>query len=161
MAESVMAGEANEMKLNAFQKAALAKLRAGNAVRDIVGVTTADIETIHRLGLGFMEQGKYEQARPMFQFACLYGHEVPRYWSSLGSCRQQLREYAQAIDAYMLGFLLDSENPWPPINMAVCFLAAKDKANAANALSTAEQTLTNGRADETARQRIAALRQAL
>jgi type III secretion system low calcium response chaperone LcrH/SycD len=161
MAESAMGGGASTTGLTAFQKEALAKLQKGSALKDIVGLSDRDIEAIHRIGLNFAEQGKYEQAKPMFQFACLHAHEEPRYWSSLGNCRQMLKEYNEAIDAYMLGFLLDGGNPWPPIHMAVCFLANRDKENAANALSAAEETLADGRRDETARQRIAALRQAL
>ena len=60
-----------------------------------------------------------------------------------------------------MGYLLDQNNPWPVIQAAICYLALQDKEQAADALTLAEKTIANSKPNETARQRIAALRQAL
>jgi type III secretion system low calcium response chaperone LcrH/SycD len=147
--------------LSSFQKEALATLQAGGTAGDAVGLSAADIETIHRIGLSLLDQGKYEQAQPMFQFACLYAHNERRFWISLGDCRRMLKEYSGAIDAYIMGMIDDSRDPWPLIHVATCFLATNDAASAAAALKMAEQAMAKGTFDELVQQRVSALRQAL
>jgi type III secretion system low calcium response chaperone LcrH/SycD len=159
--EKIMVDGSKAGGLTAFQMGALAKMKEGSAIKDIVGLSAADIETVHRIGTSFAEQGKYDQAEPMFQFACLNDHAQPRYWSSLANCRQMLKKYPEAIDAYALALLLEPTNPWPPTYMAVCSLAMQDKQSAGRALAIAEGVIADGAPNEAARQRIAALRQAL
>jgi type III secretion system low calcium response chaperone LcrH/SycD len=160
MAEKVASKAAAET-MTAFQKKALNVLEGGGALKDAVGLTAADVETVHSIGVTFVEQGKYEQAEPMFQFACLHAHTTPRYWASLGNCRQMMRNYVGAVAAFDYGLMLDENDPWAPIHIAVCCLALGNKDGAARALTAAEQAVASGKPDEAVRQRIVALRQAL
>jgi type III secretion system low calcium response chaperone LcrH/SycD len=145
-------------KLTPRQLGELKVLAAGKPLKDAAGFSTADVETIYTIGINYAERGRYEQAEPMFEFACLTEHINPRYWSALGSCRQRLKNYAGAIDAYGYAHLISGDDPWPAIHAAVCYLALADKGNAAKALNLAASKAAK---DETARQRIAALQQAL
>jgi type III secretion system low calcium response chaperone LcrH/SycD len=150
-----------ELELTPELKELVDKVAAGATLKDLRGISDADVETVYTVGFNLYNQGKYGEAEPLFEFACLYSNTDPRYWVALGSCRQMLKSYKSAIDAYGFGFLLDSENPWPVVHTAVCYMALSDRDNAKDALSLAEQTITMGKPDAAASQRIAALRQAL
>jgi type III secretion system low calcium response chaperone LcrH/SycD len=160
-AGTIKIGELEVSGLTAEQKAALDIVAKGGTLKDVRGLTDEDIETVYTIGFNLYKQGKYGEAEPLFEFACLYSNVEERYWVALGSCRQMLKNYKAAIDAYGFGYLLDSDNPWPVIHTAVCYLALSDKAQAKDALQLAEQTIAQAKPDAAATQRIAALRQAL
>lgn len=157
----VVVGNVKVTGLTSFQKTALDVLASGGGLKDLRGLTDADVETIYAIGFNLYKQAKYEQAEPLFQFACLYAHNDPRYWLALGNCRQMAKNYKGAVDAYGFSYLLNSDDPWPVIQTAICYLALQDKGNAADALTLAEKTLDQGKPDATARERIAGLRKAL
>jgi len=146
--------------LSPFQKRAMEVIGGGGTLKDVAGLGDADIETIHAIGHTLYSQAKYDQAEPMFQFACFYSHLEPRYWMSLGNCRQATKNYQAAIDAYGTGYMLDTDDAWPAIQVAICYLALGNKELARDSLALAGQAIKN-RPDEKARQRISALRQAL
>jgi type III secretion system low calcium response chaperone LcrH/SycD len=161
MSDTYTIGELEIAGLTAEQKQALDMIAAGKSLREIRGLKRSDVERIYATGFNLYQHAKFAEAEPLFECACLYGSTDPRYWVALGSCRQMQKSYQGAIDAYGFGYLYDSENPWPVINSAVCYLALSNKDNAKDALALAEQTIAQGKPDEAATQRIAALRQAL
>lgn len=146
--------------LSAVQKKALEVIGSGGTLAAVRGLTGEEIETIYAIGFNLYNQGKYAMAEPMFQFACLYAHLEPRYWLALGNCRQMAKNHQAAIDAYGMAFIMDVDDPWPTIQAAICYLGLGDKEQAADALSLADKAIGR-RPNETARMRIAALRQAL
>jgi type III secretion system low calcium response chaperone LcrH/SycD len=161
MSETVTVGDLPLGELTPMQQKALEVLSAGGTLKDVRGLSKEDIETIYAIGYNLYNQAQYDKAEPMFQFACFYQHTEARYWVALGNCRQMAKNYQPAIDAYGFGYALDQANPWPVIQAAICYLALQDKGQAAEALTLAEQTIENSTPNEAARQRIAALRQAL
>ncbi len=161
MADAVTAGGIELSGLSPMQKRALEVLSAGGTLKDVRGLSREDLETIYAIGYNLYNQALYEKAEPMFQFACFYEHTEARYWVALGNCRQMGKKYQAAIDAFGMGYALDQANPWPVIQAAICYLALQDKDQAGEALTLAEKTIENSTPNETARQRIAALRQAL
>jgi type III secretion system low calcium response chaperone LcrH/SycD len=152
---------ADQLKLTPGQERALEIMASGGTLKDVRGLTAEDVETIYAIGFNLYNQAKYGQAEPMFQFACLYQHTEPRYWMALGNCRQMAKNYQPAIDAYGFAYALNLEDPWPVVQSAICFLALQDKEQAGKALDLADQTIAKGKPNETARQRVAALRHAL
>jgi len=158
--EMTAVGTVEVGNLSTIQKRAIEVLGGGGTLADVAGLRAEDIETIHAIGENFYNQAQYDQAEPMFQFACFYAHLEPRYWMSLGKCRQMTKNYQGAIDAYAMSHMRDAGNAWPPIQAAICCLALNEKGAAAEALALAESAV-KARPDETARQRILALRQAL
>lgn len=161
MSDAVTVGGLELDALSSMQKKALEVLSAGGTLKDVRGLSREDLETIYAIGYNLYNQAQYEKAEPMFQFACFYEHTEARYWVALGNCRMMAKKYQPAIDAYGMGYALDLANPWPVIQTAICYLALQDKGQAAEALKLADQTIASGTPNETARQRIAALRQAL
>jgi type III secretion system low calcium response chaperone LcrH/SycD len=160
MSETLTLGNVEFSGLTPIQKKAMEVLGAGGMMKDIRGLSGEEIETVYSIGFTLYNQGKYAQAEPMFQFACFYAHLEPRYWMALGNCRQMLKKYQPAIDSYGFAFLIDIEDPWPPIQTAICYLAMGNKELAGESLSLAEKAIAD-KPNETARQRVAALRQAL
>jgi type III secretion system low calcium response chaperone LcrH/SycD len=149
------------LELTPSQEKALELVAAGGTLKDVRGLSQDDIETIYALGYNLYNQAKYDQAEPMFQFACLYSHTEQRYWMALGNCRQMAKKYQPAIDAYGFAFALNLEDPWPVVQSAICYLALQNKDLAGQALDLADKTIANGKPNDAARQRIAALRHAL
>jgi type III secretion system low calcium response chaperone LcrH/SycD len=158
--ETLNLGEAELTELSPIQKKALEVIGSGGTLADVRGLSAEEIETIYSIGFNLYNQAKYALAEPMFQFACFYSHLEPRYWMALGNCRQMAKNYQAAIDAYGMGYMIDVDDPWPPIQAAICYLGLSDKGQAADALTLAEKSIAR-RSNETARLRIAALRQAL
>ena len=161
MSEALVVGDLEVKGLDPVQKKALEVLAAGGTLKDIRGLSKEDIETIYAMGYNFYNQAKYDRAEPMFQFACFYAHNQARYWMALGNCRQMSKKYQGAIDAYGFGYFLDSDDPWPLIQAAVCHLALGNKDAAGEALNLAEKSIESGDPNEAAMQRVKALRQAL
>jgi type III secretion system low calcium response chaperone LcrH/SycD len=150
-----------KLELTPGQAHALQVMDQGGTLKDVRGLTGADIETVYAFGYNFYNQAKYEQAEPMFQFACLYQHTESRYWMALGNCRQMAKKYQPAIDAYGFAYALNLEDPWPVIQAAICLLALHNKELAGQALDMADKVIANSKPDDAASQRIAALRHAL
>jgi type III secretion system low calcium response chaperone LcrH/SycD len=139
----------------------LGVLEAGGTLKDVSGLTRAEVETAHVIGLNLLDQGKYGKAEPLLQFACVYEHTESRYWTALGRCRQSLKNYLGAIDAYLVGHGWNDTDPTPVVEAAVCYLALGDKDSAREALVLADKAIELATPDEAVRQRVAALRQAL
>ena len=161
MSESVTVGDLEFSGLTPEQKAALDVLAAGGTLKDLRGLSDEDLEAVYAIGFSLYNQGKYAEAEPLFQFACLYGNTQPHYWLALGNCRLMLTKYEAAIEALGFAYLYDSDNAWPVIQTATCYLALGDKENAKDALELADKTVETSEPDEAVVQRIAVLRQAL
>jgi type III secretion system low calcium response chaperone LcrH/SycD len=159
--ETLAIGGVEVKGLTSFQKKALEVLGSGGSLKDMRGLKSTDIEAVYSIGFGLYNQAKYEQAEPMFQFACLYSHLEPRYWMALGNCRQMGKKYQPAIDAFGFSYMLDPVTPWPAIQTALCYLGMGNKELASESLTLAERTIAANKPDTVASQRIAALRQAL
>jgi type III secretion system low calcium response chaperone LcrH/SycD len=150
-----------KIHLTPGQLKAFEVLAEGGTLKDVRGLSEADIETIYGIGFNFYNQAQYGQAEAMFRFACLHNHTEPRYWMALGNCRQMQKSYQPAVDAYGMAYVLKLEDPWPAIQSAICFLAMQDKESARKALDLADKVIGDGQPNETARQRVSALRHAL
>jgi type III secretion system low calcium response chaperone LcrH/SycD len=161
MSEAVQVGDIEFSGLTPDQKAALDVLAAGGRLRDLRGLSDRDLEVVYAVGFNLYNQSKYAEAEPLFQFACLYGNTQPRYWLALGNCRLGLKKYEAAIYAFGFAYLHDSDDAWPVLQTATCYLALGDREKANDALELADKTIETSGPDEAVLQRIAVLRQAL
>ena len=106
----------------------------GATLADLRGLTNDEMEAVYLIAYNFYQQGKIEEAEKVFHFLCLYGHLDKRFWMGLAACRQQLKQYQQAIAAYSYLAVIDTENPYPPMHAADCYLALNDLDNTESAL---------------------------
>ncbi len=115
----------------------LETLEKGGTLGDIKGFTPEEVEAVYALAYNLFQQQKYEDAEKLFQFLCFYEHLDKRFWMGLGGCRQHLKQYEGAIDAYSVLGMLDMENPYPPLHAADCYVALGDMEKAESALEAA------------------------
>ena len=118
-----------------------AKKIAGDmaTVRELKGITDAEMEAVYSLGFNFYQTGNMENAEKDFKFLVLFDHFEPKYWIGLGAVLQVKKAFDGAITAYAYASFLDIHNPKPQYHAAECYLAKGDRANAASALAALEQ----------------------
>lgn len=117
-----------------------AKNIAGNmaTVRELKGITDAEMEAVYSLGFNFYQTGNIENAEKVFKFLVLFDHFEPKYWIGLGAVLQLKKAFDGAITAYAYASFLDIHDPKPQYHAAECYLAKGDRANALSALAALE-----------------------
>ncbi len=118
--------------------AAAKKFLEGSTVKELKGITNAEMEAVYSLAFNYYRTGKYDEAEKLFNFLALFDHLNPKYWMGVGAVRQVKKDYAGAVQAYGYASFLDLENPKPQLHAAECFLALGDKRNAASSLEALE-----------------------
>ena len=108
-------------------------------VRELKGITDAEMEAIYALGFSFYRTGRYDDAEKVFRFLVLFDHLNAKYWTGMGAVQQVKKLYGEAITSYGYASFLDLSNPKPQYFAAECFLALGDKTNALSALASLEK----------------------
>ena len=103
-------------------------------MRELKGITKAEMEAVYSLGFSYYRTGRYDDAEKIFRFLVLFDHLEPKYWLGVGAIQQVRKDYQGAIASYGYASFLDLSNPKPQFHAAECFLAMGDKPNAASAL---------------------------
>ncbi len=125
-----------EKKIDAAQIAERVKaiIKDNATLKQLKGVTNAELEAVYSLAFGYYQTGKFNEALKLFQFLVLFDHLNKKYWMGLGAVQQVLKDYQNAVVSYGYCSFLDLENPKPQLHAAECFLALGDKRSAASAL---------------------------
>ena len=103
-------------------------------MRELRGITKAEMEAVYSVGFNMYRTGRYDDAEKIFRFLVLFDHLEPKYWMGVGAIQQVRKDYQGAISSYGYASFLDLSNPKPQFHAAECFLALGDKVNAASAL---------------------------
>ena len=103
-------------------------------MRELKGITKAEMEAVYSVGFNMYRTGRYDDAEKIFRFLVLFDHLEPKYWMGVGAIQQVRKDYQGAIASYGYASFLDLRNPKPQLHAAECFLAMGDKVNAASAL---------------------------
>ena len=103
-------------------------------MRELKGITKAEMEAVYSVGFNMYRTGRYDDAEKIFRFLVLFDHLEPKYWLGVGAVQQVRKDYEGAIASYGYASFLDLSNPKPQLHAAECFLAMGDKMNAASAL---------------------------
>lgn len=129
------------MEINKEMIEQAAKKIAGDmaTVRELKGITDAEMEAVYSLGFNFYRTGNIENAEKVFKFLVLFDHFEPKYWIGMGAVLQVKKMYDGAITAYAYASFLDIHDPKPQYHAAECYLAKGDRANAASALAALER----------------------
>ena len=119
---------------------ALAKkcLMEGAALADVQGYTEDEMEAVYHLAYNAYRQGKYPDARKLFQFLALNDHLESRFWMGLAATCQVSGDYRQAVAAYEMAAVLEATNPWPPFHAGECYMAMNDWEKSGEALQAVE-----------------------
>ncbi len=129
------------MEINKEMIEEAAKKIAGDmsTVRELKGITDAEMEAVYSLGFNFYQTGNIENAEKVFKFLVLFDHFNAKYWIGMGAVLQVKKQYDGAVTAYAYASFLDIHDPKPQFHAAECYLAKGDRANAASALAALEQ----------------------
>ena len=103
-------------------------------MRELKGITKAEMEAVYSVGFNMYRTGRYDDAEKIFRFLVLFDHLEPKYWMGVGAIQQVRKDYQGAIASYGYASFLNLKNPKPQLHAAECFLAMGDKVNAASAL---------------------------
>lgn len=103
-------------------------------MRELKGITKAEMEAVYSVGFNMYRTGRYDDAEKIFRFLVLFDHLEPKYWMGVGAIQQVRKDYQGAIASYGYSSFLDLSNPKPQLHAAECFLAMGDKVNAASSL---------------------------
>ena len=114
--------------------AAAKKFLEGSTVKELKGITNAEMEAVYSIAFNYYRTGKYDEAEKLFNFLALYDHLNPKFWMGVGAVRQVRKDFPGAVQAYGYASFLDLSNPKPQLHAAECFLAIGDKRNAASSL---------------------------
>ena len=132
-----MAIDLSKLTDEQIEKTAKAFLDMGT-VRELKGITDAEMEAVYSMGFSFYNTGRYDDAEKVFRFLVLFDHLNPKYWSGLGAVAQVKRDFQKAVQYYGYASFLDIKNPKPQYYAAECFAAMGDKPNALSALAALE-----------------------
>ena len=133
-----MAFDPKQLTTEKIEAAAKAFADMGT-IRELKGITDAEMEAIYSMGYSFYTTGRFDDAEKVFRFLVLFDHLNPRYWTGLGAVQQVKKLYGDAVTSYGYASFLDLENPKPQFFAAECFLAMGDKDNALSCLAALEE----------------------
>lgn len=119
-------------------------------LRELKGLTDAEMEAMYAVGYNFAQSGRLEDARKVFNGLLVLDHAEKKYWYAVAAVLQKLGQYKEALMGYQVCAFLDDTNPKPQYHCAECHLALGDAELAANALEMmdelAEKSSETGRA---------------
>ena len=127
-----------DQEVVAVEELAKKCLMEGAALADVQGYTEDEMEAVYHLAYNAYRQGKYPDARKLFQFLALNDHVESRFWMGLAATCQMSGEYREAVAAYEMAALLEATNPWPPFHAGECHMAMNDWGKSANAFQAVE-----------------------
>lgn len=116
-----------------------ALIERGATLKQLKGVTNAELEAVYSLAFGYYRTGKFDESLKLFQFLVLFDHLNQKFWMGLGAVQQVLKDYQSAVTSYGYCSFLKLDNPKPQLHAAECFLAMGDKRNAASSLEALEE----------------------
>lgn len=111
----------------------------GGTIANAKGISREQLESVYAIGLNYYTTGNTEEAEKVFNFLVLFDHSNAKYWMGLGAVLQVGREFERASKCYAMSSFLDLTDPKPAYHAVECFLAMKDKTNAASAIAMLEK----------------------
>ncbi|AUI86204.1 CesD/SycD/LcrH family type III secretion system chaperone [Vibrio azureus] len=94
----------------------------GGTLKMLHDVSSETIEYIYSLAYNFFQSGKISQAEQIFQLLSMLDHYQARFFIGLGAAQQELGKYLEAINAYSVAALVDTQDPRPAFHAAECYL---------------------------------------
>lgn len=102
----------------------------GMSPREAMQISDLDISQIYSFAYSKFNSGKYSDACELFKMLVLLEPMKSDFATSLGVCHHRLKNYKEALSAYMLGAALNPTDPVPIFYAYDCFLNLEEKASA-------------------------------
>lgn len=97
------------------------------------------LKQIYELAQDLYNKDLIEDAVSVVQTLTFFDSTKYEIWLFLGICEQRLNNYYQAIYAYTMASLIDTEDPLPYLYCTQCFIALRDFAQAEECLISAKE----------------------
>lgn len=109
----------------------------GRTMQDFTALTPESMEVIYMLAYNLYNGAKFQEAERIFKLLSHLNHFERKYWKGLGACREGLKHYEAALQAYGYLGMMDPHDPEPAFQAAKCFLALGKSAEAEAGLRAA------------------------
>lgn len=114
-------------------------VQEGATMKELKGITNAELEAVYSVGFNFYRTGRFDDADKIFRFLVMFDHLSAKYWFALGAVQQAKKDFVHAVTSYAYCSFLDLSNPKPQLHAAECFMAMGDTENALGSLEALEQ----------------------
>jgi predicted O-linked N-acetylglucosamine transferase (SPINDLY family) len=115
--------EALQLALTAHQTGQ--RTQAEVIYREILKVTPSHADTLHLLGLFYLEEGRLDEAEPFIRQAIEHGTTVATFWNTLGNLHMDQSQAEEAIQAYETALSLDPEYAEAHANLGIALHATQ------------------------------------
>jgi type III secretion system low calcium response chaperone LcrH/SycD len=109
-------------------------LMQGGTLGEVRGLTPQHYEAMYFIGHNLYGQSKFKEAATVFAFLAMNNPYDRRFAQALGSCKQMLGEFEQAITWYSAASVFDMTDPLPTFHTAECLAALGQLGDARDAL---------------------------
>jgi type III secretion system low calcium response chaperone LcrH/SycD len=108
----------------------LTSVTSGTTLKDMYGISDQMMDVLYAHAYDFYQKGKLDDALFIFQF--LYTHDIynPTYIMGLAAMHQQKKNYAKAVEFYVLAYELNNKKSLALLYAGQCHLFLKDKEQA-------------------------------
>lgn len=130
-------GEQFSSLLNAFFDAA----SRGGTLAEVKGISFEILEAIYTIAFNIYKSGEYKDAEELFHYLVGMNHFETRYYLALAACKQQRKQFQEALIVYSSVITLDNKNAKAAYNSALCHLALANISEAKSALIYAANLL--------------------
>ncbi len=118
--------------------------------------TEEELHSLYIAAHQFYETGDYKKASEMFTVLAKAGPFEPHYWYGLASSEQMQKKYRDALHAWGVVAILQTEDPMIHFHAAECLISEGETKEAAKALDLAEARVAQN--DSALREKIALLK---
>lgn len=110
-----------------------------NNLQEIKKLTTDEKKELYKTGYALYSLGDYRKASYLFSYLVLSDPLISCSWRALASCKQLLKEYPAAIEAWNVVCKLQLQDPLGYFHAAECYLSIQKKKEALQKLDKAEK----------------------
>lgn len=126
-----------------------------------LGITKEIKDNLYAFGYRLYSLGKYKDASIVFNWLSLFDTANYNYHFALASSFHMLKQYEDAIQAYIVTIGLDFNNPLPSFHMADCYIKIKNPELASYCLDLAMLQAGNNPQFKSVKERAALMKQGI
>lgn len=108
----------------------------GGTLAQVYGLQDQELEAVYALGFNFYNQARWLDALKVFSFLVAHNHFERRYQVARAACLQMLKQYDEALKAYVIAHVMDITDPLVALHIAECLIAQGKREDALTALET-------------------------
>jgi len=140
-----------------LEKQLLLVLEGKKQLSELLGLDAGQLRLLAELAFLFFEEGRYDEARLMYEGLLALDLNNDYYSRALGAVHHRLGNYEMAVRYYLRALKIDENNPETQANLGEAYLMQGDRDRALAQLDKAEKLFRAHRPWAGQRQRVQAL----